>query len=289
MGTAFGIENIPNLVVASTTLVTLLSTNLGKTTRINVGGQQYVPTATLTMNSGLTGAGGLDTGSLSAIQLWYVYAIVNQTTLALALVASTSAGGPLMPSGYGTAYKLVGAFYTNGSSQIGSMVQITGVIDTAVMSYTPTLTASPTNPTNFGLSGTWKRRGTKGCFTAVISSSTTHNTGNGNWNLSIPTGLAIATSGNRNSEGNSVLQLNDGSSGVRLYGSTSYPGTNTLGIGFNSGSGFGAGATFLAGNGSNGVLKVGGSSTVTIIQDAGNTTITLECEVDITGWNSTLF
>lgn len=136
MGQAFFTDNIPPIVKASTTTLTLAATFVGQPTRVTIGGQQYT-TSTLTLNTATTGANGLDAGSLGAIQLWYVYAIVNVTTFAVAIIASLTApsGGPLMPSGYGTAYKLIGAFYTDGSSLVGSTVNITGPALTNMFAY----------------------------------------------------------------------------------------------------------------------------------------------------------
>jgi len=122
MAQFFGSENIPSPVVASTTTLTLAATNLGLPTVFLVGGQAYTPSAIITLNTATTGANGLDTGALGAIQLWYIYAIVHNSTFVPALVASLAvpSTGPSMPSGYGTAYKLVGNFNTNGSSQVVS-------------------------------------------------------------------------------------------------------------------------------------------------------------------------
>lgn len=141
MGRVLQADNVPTLVVASTTSVQIPATFLGQPTRLTIGGQQFALTSALTMTAGTPGANSLDAGTLGAIQLWYVYAIVNQSTRAVALVASqTGPGtGPTMPIGYGTAYKLVGAFYTNGSSQVGSPVPIVGAAVSEKMAYTPTL------------------------------------------------------------------------------------------------------------------------------------------------------
>jgi hypothetical protein len=137
MAQFFGSENIPSPVVASTTTLTLAATNLGLPTVFLVGGQAYTPSGTITLNTATTGANGLDTGALSQISLYYIYAIVNNSTFVPALVASLAvpSTGPSMPSGYGSAFKLVGAFYTNGSSQVGSIVPIVGPARTAWMSY----------------------------------------------------------------------------------------------------------------------------------------------------------
>ena len=140
MAQFFGSENIPSPVVASTTTLTLAATNLGLPTVFLVGGQAYTPSGTITLNTATTGANGLDTGALSQISLYYIYAIVNNSTFVPALVASLAvpSTGPSMPSGYGSAFKLVGAFYTNGSSQVGSIVTITGTATSGWVSFNPT-------------------------------------------------------------------------------------------------------------------------------------------------------
>ena len=122
MAQFFGSENIPSPVVASTTTLTLAASNLGLPTVFLVGGQAYTPSGTITLNTATTGANGLDTGALSQISLYYIYAIVHNSTFVPALVASLAVPntGPSMPSGYGSAYKLVGNFNTNGSSQVVS-------------------------------------------------------------------------------------------------------------------------------------------------------------------------
>ena len=114
-------DNIPKTVVASTTTITLAITSGGQSTSVTIGGQSYQPTSLITLNAATVGANGLDAGALGASQLWYVYAIANQSTFAMALVASLSAT-PTMPTGYGTAYKLVGGFNTNASSQVSFTV-----------------------------------------------------------------------------------------------------------------------------------------------------------------------
>jgi hypothetical protein len=78
------------------------------------GGHYYVATSiSLTVNCAITGANGLDTGTLAAGTWYYFYVIYNGTTVAgLASVSSTS---PTMPGGY-TYRKMVGAIKTDGSS-----------------------------------------------------------------------------------------------------------------------------------------------------------------------------
>lgn len=120
MGQILTQDNVPSIVRASSTTVTLAATNNGSATRITIGGQQYAVPSLLTMNSASVGANGLDAGSLGASQNWYVYAIVNQSTFAVALVASLAAAssGPTMPGGHGAEYRLVGQFYTDAGSKV---------------------------------------------------------------------------------------------------------------------------------------------------------------------------
>jgi len=140
-------DNIPVVIVNTTTQLRLPATFNGGPTRITVGGRQITLSSQLLLNTGSTGAGALDAGVLGAVQLWYVYAILNRTTNTLALLASLSAESPTMPVNY-TSFKMIGAFYTNGSSLVGSAVSIAGRASSEWMSYTPTIfnfgtTASP--------------------------------------------------------------------------------------------------------------------------------------------------
>jgi hypothetical protein len=66
----------------------------------------------LTLNTAILGAGGLDTGSIAASTFYYVYTIVDSNSIKL--IASIS---PTSPTGF-TQYKKVGAFYTDTSSNI---------------------------------------------------------------------------------------------------------------------------------------------------------------------------
>lgn len=115
-------ENVPSLVKASSTSVTLATTSQGKTTRVTVGGQQYVPTATLTLSTAASGLNGIDSGSVAANTLYYVYAVVTSAGV-LGLVASTSSVNPAANAGYtATAanfeFKLVGQFSTDAIAAV---------------------------------------------------------------------------------------------------------------------------------------------------------------------------
>lgn len=63
-----------------------------------------------------SGANGIDTGSVGAGVIYWVYVIYNPTTDTVSAVASTNSGSPTLPSGY-TFYRKIGATCTNFSSQ----------------------------------------------------------------------------------------------------------------------------------------------------------------------------
>jgi len=71
----------------------------------------------LTAAFGTVGAGGLDTGAEAANTWYYGYIIQNPTTNALALILSTNANAPTLPSGY-TFYRRVCTVRNNASSNL---------------------------------------------------------------------------------------------------------------------------------------------------------------------------
>lgn len=87
-----------------------------------------VPT-TLTLDLTVNGANGLDTGSLAASTLYYIFVIAksneyvdptdNNRTLINAGLVSASATAPTLPSGYDSA-RLIGYIFTDGSSHLVS-------------------------------------------------------------------------------------------------------------------------------------------------------------------------
>lgn len=81
---------------------------------------QFTPTANsaTVVNAAVTGINGLDTGSLGASKVYYVYVVAdpvsgNQTGAMVSLAAPSV--GPLMPFGY-SAYRHIGFAVTDGSS-----------------------------------------------------------------------------------------------------------------------------------------------------------------------------
>jgi hypothetical protein len=107
MAQHFGYEKVAKLQYTSTTQVTLLSGS-----NLRIGGQGYPLTSNIVCTTSTSGFGGIDTGSVAASTFYYVYAVVSSGVVGL--VASTSATAPTGFSGY----RKVGAFYTNGSSQV---------------------------------------------------------------------------------------------------------------------------------------------------------------------------
>jgi hypothetical protein len=97
MAQVFTQDNIPDLVIATNTTITMAATYLGKDTRITIGGQQYKFSAT-TINFATTGINALDAGTVAANTLYYIYAVVNGGG-SIGLVASTSST-TTGPSGY---------------------------------------------------------------------------------------------------------------------------------------------------------------------------------------------
>lgn len=81
----------------------------------STGVYQMISTSALTINAAANGLNGLDTGSLAASTLYYVYLIadpVDQNTMGAMISASAT---PLMPFGY-SAYALIGYVRTDASS-----------------------------------------------------------------------------------------------------------------------------------------------------------------------------
>lgn len=289
MGQLFLPDNFPTPVVASTTTLTLAATSLGGATRIGVGGQQYTLASQLTLNAATVGANGLDAGALGNIQLWYVYAVVNATTFALALVASQTApsSGPTMPSGYGTAYKLVGAFYTNGSSQVGSIVTITGQANSGWMSYTPVWSSGGTAPAigNGALTGSFRRLGDSWHVKVAMNSGSTTTYGGANlWLFSIPSGAFNPASGVTNEGGgyggaNCQAYVTVGGASYHLYQGSVLLYNFSSGVGNNLAVASTGGATLTNWNSTNPAAWAAGDNTQAMA---------IEAIFGVLGFNTTL-
>lgn len=111
-------DSINTPIRASVTTVTMAASS-----RISVGGQQYVNASLITLNAGTTGVNALDTGALGINKLYYIHAVVSGG--ALALVASLS---KTAPTGF-TLFTWTGfCFFTNASSQI-AFVDVVQVVE----------------------------------------------------------------------------------------------------------------------------------------------------------------
>lgn len=94
MGQIFTQDNIPLMTIASVSTITMATTFLGKATRITVGGQQYTPTSTMTLSTATTGFNGLDTGSIAANTLYYVYVVLSGGVPGLVMSLASPTTGP---------------------------------------------------------------------------------------------------------------------------------------------------------------------------------------------------
>ena len=134
-------ENLPPIVKASATQITLASTYNNLTSTALIGGRFYRLSA-LTLNTGTSGFGGIDTGSVAANTLYYVYLVVNGSGV-VGLVMSTSSA----PSGF-SQYKYIGKTKTfSGSTSladvnplfVGDNFNPNGIVSTGVQSWVPTI------------------------------------------------------------------------------------------------------------------------------------------------------
>ena len=88
-------------VWASTTTINMGTLNCLDSLRTSL-----ITCSSATLNFATTGLNGLDTGSIASNTWYYIYAILNPTTLATGYLASTSASSPTLPSGF-TKFRLL--------------------------------------------------------------------------------------------------------------------------------------------------------------------------------------
>jgi len=82
---------------------------------------QMLSVAASTIDCGTVGANGLDAGTL-ANSTWYHVFAIGKTDGTTALLASSSLGSPVMPTGYAVGRR-IGSFKTDGSAHILAFVQ----------------------------------------------------------------------------------------------------------------------------------------------------------------------
>ena len=109
MGQVLVPEKISNLTVTGALTLSLPASI------VNIGGQQYRTTTAKTLDMSVTGEGGLDIGTIAADTDYYVYGILNGSG-GLDVVASL-ATEDVGPTGF-ISWRLIGAFFTDGSSQV---------------------------------------------------------------------------------------------------------------------------------------------------------------------------
>lgn len=121
MGKVFGPDKIGALTHNSGTIT------LGRST-LTIGGQQYRTSAILAVSV---------PAIMTAVTCYYIYAVLFSGSLTLTISTNANSVGP---SGY-TAWKLVGAFYSNGLSGVtfGSFINLEGPPSTEWFGYDPSL------------------------------------------------------------------------------------------------------------------------------------------------------
>ncbi|MDD5212363.1 MAG: hypothetical protein PHV62_08095 [Sulfuricurvum sp.] len=94
----------------------MIDINLGN--YLNQGNQALTANSNTTINFGVNGANGLDTGSIAASTFYYIYAVADSSNKNQpAALASTSASAPVLPQGYDS-LRVIGVCKTDGSSHI---------------------------------------------------------------------------------------------------------------------------------------------------------------------------
>ena len=150
-------ENLPDLLIASTTTVTMASSFLGKPTRISVGGFQNLYTSLTTLNFATTGLNALDTGTISLNTLYYLYAVKSSGGVA-GLVASTAAPS-VGPSGY-TAWREIGRCRTlSSAATLATITNRVGGTSSLTLGGSEWITFTPTGSwsTNTTYAGRYRR------------------------------------------------------------------------------------------------------------------------------------
>ena len=193
MGASRGLQdNIPSIVKGSATTVTLAATNNGQPTRITIGGQQYKVASTLTMTTSTSGINGLDTGSIAANTLYYVYAVVSSSVIGLIASVTGPATGP---TGFSNRYKLLGRFRTDLVPFVNTVapdasIGAQGMSAAVDIAYTPRLygASNSTEFTNYTATGFYRRIGDRCRASVRVSFGAAPATGTGGFLITGPGG-----------------------------------------------------------------------------------------------------
>lgn len=120
-GNTGAIGDYKNLKI-TTTSTTALTLSADRLTLLVTGGTAQVMTSvSVSISTGTTGAGGLDSGSV-APSTWYAVYAIGKPDGTQAGLLSTSSTSPTLPSGYTSAYRY-GWVRVNGSSQLVALTQ----------------------------------------------------------------------------------------------------------------------------------------------------------------------
>lgn len=254
---------------------TQVQMNLGTNSLIlaTLGGQQYASSSVLLINTGSTGAGGLDTGSVAASKVYFVHFVLSGSSLAIvASLSKTSVTGFSLSTFSGL------AFTTNASSQVDfvgslSALRTTTILTSGSGTYTTPVGVASLRVRMVGGGGGGAGSGTgpgtspgNGGNTTFGSILTTTGGFGGGWNgapgaggaATVGTGaisiLAITGPNGGTSSGASIgtsPSLRGGSGGVSPFGGAGHGGgmsSNTGGSATGNGSGGGGGGTTNLGN-----------------------------------------
>lgn len=136
-------EERPGFKYASATTVTLSASDDNPATFV-LGGKLLAIVEDLTMDIATSGAGGLDTGSVAADTIYYLYAVNDSDEVSLvASVTDPNTG----PTGF-TNWSYLGAMLTDGSSNIPPFMHAQGTMILGATSSGWDVTASETSLTS---------------------------------------------------------------------------------------------------------------------------------------------
>lgn len=117
-----GIQGSFQALKISVTSTTAISVAAGMVMLFDGTNFWLVENLSATINTGTSGAGGLDTGSMASNQWYYVWAIEDTATQTANAMISLSSSSPTMPAGY-TAMALIGVVRASSSAQLMQTIQ----------------------------------------------------------------------------------------------------------------------------------------------------------------------
>jgi hypothetical protein len=164
----------------------LIPEKLGKLTQVsttisvgagvfNIGGQQYRTTSAISMTI----------PTVAVNQLYMLYLVIVGTTLTLVQDTALNSVGP---TGY-TAWRLVGAYYSNATNGFGGFVSIRGTPTSDVISYSPTMRSVLSFPvaSNWDTQvGDWRRNGPVMECEVTLAPGTVTSVGSGAYVIPLP-------------------------------------------------------------------------------------------------------